>query len=219
MQSAARSSSLRVLLVDDHPILREGLRALVTAEADMEVVGEAADGIDAVAAVQTLTPDVVVMDVSMPNLGGVEATEQVKALAPDTKVLALTVHDERAYVRIVLAAGASGYVLKRAAVGDLIRAIRAVAAGGVYVDPAVARHVVDRKERASGAGPSQLSDREAEVLRLLAEGRGVKEAAASLEISPRTLETYRARAMEKLGLKSRAEIVRYALQRGWLRNA
>jgi DNA-binding NarL/FixJ family response regulator len=209
---------LRVLLVDDHPIVRSGLRVLVDAQPDMFVVGEAEDGLAGIAAVASLTPDVVVMDLAMPNLGGVEATECIKMTAPHVKVLGLSAHDERGYVQVILAAGASGYVLKRSATADLVRALRAIAAGGVYLDPAIAGHVVADGSKRAKTGGTQLSEREVEVLRMLAEGHGVKEAAATLEISTRTLETYRARAMEKLGLKSRAEIVRYALNRGWLKN-
>jgi DNA-binding NarL/FixJ family response regulator len=210
---------VRILIVDDHPILRGGLRALIDAEHDMTVIGEAADGLAAIAAVGSLEPDVVVMDVAMPTLGGAEATERLKATCPHVKVIALTAHEERGYVQVLLAAGASGYVAKRAAASDLVRAIRAVANGGVYLDPAVASHALaERQPRSWRPEGAPLSNRESEVLRLVAEGHGVKDMAAKLEISTRTLETYRARAMEKLGLRTRPEIIRYALQRGWLKN-
>lgn len=210
---------IRVLLVDDHPILRGGLRALIQTEPDMVVVGELGDGLTIGDALNSLSPDVIVMDVAMPSVGGEDATARVKALAADVKVLALSAHDEAVNVRSMLAAGASGYLLKRSAPGDLVRAVRAVAAGEIYLDPPIAGHAMaDRapgKPRGSG---SLLSEREIEVLQLLAEGYGVKETAAKLAISPRTLETYRARAVEKLGLRSRAEIVRYALRQGWLKS-
>jgi DNA-binding NarL/FixJ family response regulator len=214
---------LQVFLVDDHPIVRSGLKALVDAQPDMTVVGDAGDGLTAVHAVGELVPDVVVMDVSLPGLGGAEATEQIRRASPAVKVLALTAHEDRGYVQLLLKAGASGYVLKRAAADDLVRAIRAVAAGGIYLDPAVAGHVVAGISRTGETGKlvagGELSEREAEVLRLIAQGHAIKEIAAALDVSGRTVETYKERAMEKLELKSRAEIVRYALRRGWLKNA
>jgi DNA-binding NarL/FixJ family response regulator len=174
-------------------------------------------------AVMQLAPDVVVMDVSLPGLGGAEATEQIRRASPEVKVLALTAHEDRGYVQLLLKAGASGYVLKRAAADDLVRAIRAVAAGGIYLDPAVAGHVVSGLARGGDAGKlvagGELSEREAEVLRLIAQGHAIKEIAGALDVSGRTVETYKERAMEKLELKSRSEIVRYALRRGWLKNA
>jgi DNA-binding NarL/FixJ family response regulator len=212
---------VRVFLVDDHPILRSGLKALVDSQRDMSVVGEAADGLAALAAVATARPDVVVMDLAMPKLGGAEATERLRAALPDVKVLALTAYEERGYVQLLMAAGASGYVLKRAAADELVRAIRAIAAGGIYLDPSVAAQVVGRNGHPSLTEPrvAQLSEREAEVLRMIAEGHAMKEIASKLEISTRTLETYRARAMDKLALKTRADIVQYALHRGWLKNS
>jgi len=215
--------NLRVFLVDDHPIVRSGLKALVDAQADMLVVGETGDGLTAIQAVTELKPDVVVMDVSLPGLGGAEVTEQVRRASPALKVLALTAHEDRGYVQLLLKAGASGYVLKRAAADDLVRAIRAVAAGGIYLDPSVAGHVVSglarRGEPGRPVAGGELSERESEVLRLIAQGHAIKEIAATLDVSARTVETYKERAMEKLELKSRAEIVRYALRRGWLKNA
>jgi DNA-binding NarL/FixJ family response regulator len=214
------NKSIRVFLVDDHQIVRSGLRALIDAEEDMSVVGEAADGLAGLNGAADLQPDVVVMDLAMPGLGGIEATQRLTPLSPHTKVLALTAHDERDYIELVMAAGASGYVLKRSAADDLVRAIRALASGGVYLDPAMAATAVAPLRRSSNAAVAgRLSEREAEVLRSIAEGHAVKDIAATLAISTRTLETYRARAMEKLGLKTRADIVRYALQRGWLRSS
>ena len=215
--------NLRVFLVDDHPIVRSGLKALVDAQADMLVVGETGDGLTAIQAVTELKPDVVVMDVSLPGIGGAEVTEQVRRASPTLKVLALTAYEDRGYVQLLLKAGASGYVLKRAAADDLVRAIRAVAAGGIYLDPSVAGHVVSglarRGEPRRPVAGGELSERESEVLRLIAQGHAIKEIAATLDVSARTVETYKERAMEKLELKSRAEIVRYALRRGWLKNA
>jgi DNA-binding NarL/FixJ family response regulator len=211
---------VRVFLVDDHEIVRSGLRALVDAQDDMAVVGEAADGLAGLRGVAELMPELVVMDLSMPVLNGVEATERIKATSPDVKVLALTAREERGYIEMLMAAGASGYVLKRSAADDLVRAIRAIVAGGVYLDSAMASTALaplpPASERTTG---SRLSERETEVLRSIAEGHAVKDIAATLAISTRTLETYRSRAMDKLGLKTRADIVRYALQVGWLKSS
>jgi DNA-binding NarL/FixJ family response regulator len=211
-------ANVRVLIADDHPIVRSGLKALVDAQPDMQVVGEAVDGLEAVELVAALLPDLVVMDLSMPKLGGIEATERLRHTHPGVKVLALTVHEEPSFMRSLLAAGASGYVVKRAAAEDLVRAIRVIAGGGVYLDPAVAAQVssVSATQPEVETTGTQLSNREAEVLRKIAEGHAMKEIAGKLQISTRTLETYRTRAMEKLALKTRAEIVQYALRRGWL---
>jgi DNA-binding NarL/FixJ family response regulator len=215
-------AKLRVYLADDHAVVRSGLKALINAQPDMEVSGEAGDGRTACDQVQELQPDVVVMDVSMPKLNGAQATVQLKQACPKVKVLALTVHEDKGYLRLLLEAGASGYVLKRAAAEDLIHAIRTVAAGGVYLDPALAGQVVGSFVR-SPAGHrapegGDLSDREAEVVRLIAAGYSNKEIASRISLSVKTVETYKARSMEKLGLESRADLVRYALQRGWLQN-
>lgn len=214
---------MRLFLADDHPVVRSGLRALMESEPDMTIVGEAADGFATVEGALQLRPDVVIMDVSMPKLGGAEATERIRKECPETKVLALTAHEERSYVQLLLAAGASGYVLKRSAAEDLVRAVHAVAAGGVYLDPAMAAQVVSNGRRPGAASNvlarAELSEREAEVMRLIARGHAMKEIATMLELSTRTLETYKARAMEKLDLKSRADIVRYALERGWLKSS
>ena len=215
-------NKLRVLLADDHPVVRGGLKALIAAQPDMEVIGEAGDGHAAVRQAVALRPDVAVVDLSMPGLGGAEATEQILRATPEVKVLALTAHQDRGYLQLLLKAGAAGYVLKQAAGEDLVRAIRAVAAGQTYLDPAVAGQLVAGLVGRHSAGPvgtgAELSDREAEVLRLIAQGHALKQIAAALDVSARTVETYRARAMEKLGLLNRSDIVRYALQRGWLRD-
>lgn len=212
--------TLRVLLVDDHPLVRGGLKALLDTEQDMSVVGEAEDGYSAVSEAERLEPDVIVMDVSLPKLGGAEATQQIKKRRPEVKVLVLTALEERAYLPILLDAGASGYMLKRAAASDLPRAIHAVAEGGIYLDPAMAAQVLPHAPRRSRSGEFvtglELSEREAEVLRLIAQGYGSKEIAGRLSVSARTIETYKTRAMEKLKLKNRADIVRYAMHRGWL---
>jgi DNA-binding NarL/FixJ family response regulator len=215
-------AELRVFVVDDHAIIRRGLKALIDAEPGMSVVGEAGDGLVACKQVPTLRPDVVVMDVSMPILTGVQATERLRRECPEVKVLALTVHEDKGYIRQLLSAGAAGYVLKRGAPEGLIEAIRVVAGGGVYLDPNVAGKVVggfiQKSQRDTVAKDGELSDRELEVARLTAAGHGNKEIASRLDISVKTVETYRARALEKLGLKSRADLVRYAVQQGWLQN-
>lgn len=211
---------IRVLLADDHAIIREGLRSMINAQPDMEVVGEADNGLAAWLKAKELRPDVAVMDVSMPEMNGAEAAERLRQDCPQVKVLALTVHEDKGYLRRLLKAGACGYVLKRAAVDDLARALRVVASGGTYIDPALAERVVGGYLRThSGAGAArrgELSDRETEVLRLVAWGYSNKEMAAQLDISVRTVETYKVRLMEKLDLHNRSEIVRYALQQGWL---
>lgn len=211
-------SDLRILLAEDHVLVRQGMKALIEAQPGLQVVAEAGDGEVALREARALQPDVVVMDISMPNLNGAEATQRLKQAAPETRVLALTAHEDPGYVRRLLQAGACGYVLKRAAAHDLIRAIRTVAAGGIYLDPSVAGKVVDGfvGRTVDAARSAELSEREAEVLRLIAEGYSNKEIAARLDISVKTVETYKARSMEKLGLHSRVDIVRYALQQGWL---
>jgi DNA-binding NarL/FixJ family response regulator len=216
-------TELRIFLADDHTVVREGLKAIVNAQPGMTVVGEAADGLTACERVPALRPDVVVMDVSMPGLTGSLATERLRRECPEVRILVLSVHEDKGYVRQLLAAGAAGYVLKRGASEELIRAIQVVAAGGVYLDPVVAGHVVGGFVRRAGAGtPTEgapLSEREEEAARQTAAGRSNKEIAALLKLSVKTVETYRARAMEKLGLRSRSELVRYAVQQGWLREA
>ena len=211
---------LRVVLADDHAVVREGLRALVNAQADMEVVGDAADGEAACRAARELNPDVLVMDLSMPLLGGAEATAIVRRECPHVRVLALTVHEERLYLTRLLRAGASGFVLKRSAAADLVRAVRTVATGGTYIDPAVAGAVVegylDHQSEVEDAGRDPLSDRERDVLLRVSTGFSNKEIAAALGLSVKTVETYKARAAEKLGLKTRVDIVRYGARQGWL---
>jgi DNA-binding NarL/FixJ family response regulator len=212
-------TELRIFLADDHGVVREGLKALVNGAPGMVVCGEAGDGLSACEEVERLLPDVAVMDVSMPLLGGAEATARLKQSCPQVKVLALTVHEDRGYLHRLLEAGAAGYALKRAAPEELIHAIRAVAAGGTYLDPAIAGKVVGGFVRPRPAEGGELSEREVEVVRLTAAGHSNKEIAARLDLSVKTVETYKARSLEKLGLHSRADLVRYALQRGWLRDA
>ena len=211
---------LRIVLADDHAVVREGLKALINAQDDMIVVGEVADGEAACRAARDLSPDVLVLDLSMPVLGGAEATARVRDECPRVKLLALTVHEERVYLTQLLRAGASGYVLKRAAAAELVRAIRAVAAGGTYIDPAMAGSLVegylDGQDVASQPAHGSLSERERDVLIRIARGFSNKEIAGELGLSVKTVETYKGRMAEKLGLHSRVEIVRYAAQQGWL---
>jgi DNA-binding NarL/FixJ family response regulator len=211
---------LRVVLADDHAVVREGLKALVNAQPDMRVVGEAADGEAAWRAAKELVPDVLVIDLSMPVMGGADATARVRRDCPSVKVLALTVHEEQLYLTQLLRAGASGYVLKRAAAAELVRAVRSVASGGTYVDPSLTATLVagylDAERAAEQPEHAALSDREREVLLRIARGFSNKEIAAELGLSVKTVETYKARMAEKLGLRTRVDIVRYAAQRGWL---
>lgn len=211
---------LRVVLADDHAVVREGLKALVNAQPDMRVIGEAADGEAAWRMATELAPDVLVMDLSMPVLGGADAAVRVRRDCPNVKILALTVHEERMYLTQLLRAGASGYVLKRAAAAELVRAVRTVAAGGTYIDPSVAGALVegylDAQEVAEQPAHSALSERERQVLIGIAQGFSNKELAATLGLSVKTVETYKTRVAEKLGLRTRVDIVRYASRQGWL---
>lgn len=213
-------AQLQIFLADDHVVVREGLKALINAQPDMTVIGEAGDGQSAWQQAQDCQPDIVIMDITMPGMNGVQATAQLKRVCPQIKILALSVHDDTSYLRQLLAAGAAGYILKHAAANDLIQAIRLVAAGGIYLDPALAGHVVARYVRVPAAATellgAALSERETEVVQRIAQGYSNKEIATQLNLSVKTVETYRARAMEKLGIESRSALVRYALDHGWL---
>lgn len=212
--------ALKVVLADDHAVVREGLKALLNSQPDIEVIAEAADGEAAWRLAREFSPDVLVMDLSMPVLGGAEATVRVKRDCPRVKVLALTVHEERVYLTQLLRAGASGYVLKRAAPAQLVGAVRTVAAGGTYIDPSVADTVVSgylqAEDSAGQAAHDVLSERERQVLVGIARGFSNKELAAALSLSVQTIETYKTRVAEKLGLRTRVDIVRYAARQGWL---
>lgn len=214
---------IRVLIADDHAVLRAGLRMLIGVQTDMEVVGEAADGEEAVRKAAQTRPDVALMDITMPALGGIQAIERIRDTCPQTRVLVLTMHDVPAYLRAALAAGASGYVVKRAADAELLSAIRGVYRGRTVLDPTLAAMVVQGalgKRPAPGGqagGPaSVLSPREREVLDLVAQGYTNQQIADRLGISVKTVETYRSRLVEKLGLRSRADLVRYAFDSGLL---
>ena len=215
-------SKLRIMLADDHETVREGLKMIVEAQDDMEVVGFAADGREAVDRAQQLLPDVLVMDISMPKLNGLKATEKLNEVCPQVKVLTLSRHADDGYLRELLAAGACAYVLKQSAPTELIHAIRAVAAGGKYIDPKLAGKVMGNYSGRSGAPRGEvkgsLSDRESEVLRLIALGYSNKEIAASLSLSVKTIEVHKANAMRKLNITSRIDLVRYAIFQGWLQD-
>lgn len=215
---AQSSREIRVVIADDHAVVRDGLRALVDATPGLRVVGEAANGQEAWRRSCELRPDVLVLDLSMPVQSGNDAAARISRDCPDVRILALTMHEERGYVARLLRAGAAGYLLKRTASAELVRAIRIVADGGSYVDPSLAGELLaaPRRPARSDAGAEQLTGREREVLLFLARGYTNKEIAAALEISVKTVETHKANAMTKLGLRSRAALVRYAMQQGWL---
>ena len=212
------TKKLRLLLVDDHAVVREGLRSLLGSDSRFEIVGEAADGATALSAVDRLHPDVVVMDVSLPGINGAQVTRRLKETQPDVRTLALTVHEEGGYLRSLMDAGASGYVLKRSAASELLRAVEVVGEGGTYLDSSIAGQLVSKLgQRKTALAPSSaLSEREREVVRHVAHGYSNKEIAGKLDVSVKTVETYRYRATEKLGLHSRADLVRYAIDQGWL---
>jgi DNA-binding NarL/FixJ family response regulator len=212
-------NTIRVLLADDHAVVRAGLKAMIDSQTGMQVIGEAGDGPATVAMTADLDPDVVVVDVSMPGLSGAEVAAKLKELSPARKILALTVHEDKAYLRMMLEAGAAGYVLKRAAADELVHAIRAVSGGGTYLDPAMAGDVVStfvRPPAVREAATAELSEREAEVVRHIALGYSNKEIASRLKLSVKTIETYKMRSLEKLGMRSRVDLVQYAARRGWL---
>jgi DNA-binding NarL/FixJ family response regulator len=211
---------IRVLVADDHALVREGVRALLRPTLDVEVVGEAADGRAAIEAAQRLQPDVVLMDVAMPGLGGLEATLALQRECPRARVLVLTQYEDREYVTRFLKAGAAGYVLKKTVGADLAAAIRAAARGGLVLDPEVARAAIARPGGDGAAADDvyeSLTDREKQVLRLVAEGRANKEIADLLGISVKTAMTHRAHVMQKLDLHDRTELVKFALRKGVIR--
>ncbi len=213
-------TAIRVLLADDHAILREGVRALLSPHADIEVVGEARDGKQAIEQVEKLDPDVVVMDIAMPGLGGIEATIELKKQGRRAKVLILSQYEDREYVRRLLKVGVSGYILKKSAGAGLVDAIRAVHRGGLVLDPEVARVAMEESASTApgGSDPYEtLTDREKQVLKLVAEGGSNKEVAETLGISVKTAMSHREKVMEKLGVHNRTELVRLAIKRGVIR--
>ena len=216
--TALGRSRIRVAIADDHPVVLAGIKALLQAAPEIELVGEARDGAAALRLVAAERPDVAVVDISMPEMNGLELARGIAAAVPEARVIALTLHEDRAYVQRMLDAGVRGYLLKRSAAEDLVRAVRAVAEGGLYLDPAVAGKALAETAATARAAAADgvLSPREAEVLRFTARGFSNKEIALRFDVSVKTIETHRARAADKLGLRSRAEIVRYAVAKGWL---
>ena len=215
------TEKIRIVLADDHPIVLDGLRNLIRAEPDFELVGEAASGLSALKIIREQRPDVAVLDISMPELNGIVLSRRVAGEMPAMRLLILTLHEDRAYLNQALEAGVRGYVLKRSAVENLVQAIRAVMVGGLYIDPAIVGRVFESKQinkrlaARKGVAPA-LTDREADVLKMAALGFTNKEIASRLDVGVKSIETYKARGLEKLGLKTRAELVRYASGQGWL---
>lgn len=213
---------IRVLIADDHAIVREGIRMILALHDDIEVVGEAANGQEAIERVNELTPDIVLMDIAMPGLGGLEAMLEIRQLKPETRVLVLTQYDNTEYIYRFLKSGAAGYVLKKAAGNDLVAAIRAVYQGKSFVDPSIADKVIkgflerpDVKEDEIVYG--SLSDREKQVLKLIAEGYTAQQIADILHLSIKTIMTHRTNLMDKLGFHNRAELIKYAIRKGLVR--
>jgi len=215
------SPPIRITLSDDHPIVLAGLRNLLTAEHDMLLVGEAQDGVAALKLIRNEKPDIAILDISMPAINGLGVVRKLSGELPGVRWLLLTVHEDRAYLNQALAAGVRGYLLKRSAAENLIPAIRAVFVGGLYVDPAIAGQVAESNSVRRG-GPrtksnaNELTERETEVLRFTALGFTNKETAGRLDVGVKSVETYKARGFEKLGLKTRAQLVRFASVQGWL---
>jgi two-component system response regulator NreC len=218
---ASEKAKIRVLVVDDHTILRVGLRMMLNAQPDIEVVGEASDGNQAVSEALRLVPDVILMDIAMPDCNGIEATRQVKRVQPETRVLILTMHENEEYLFQTLRAGASGYILKEAADTELITAIHAVSNGRFYLSPSAQSIMVGDYLQRVRSGEEHdsynaLTEREREILKLVAEGYTNNQIAERLTISPKTVDTHRTHVMDKLNLHSRAELVKYAMRRGLL---
>ena len=210
---------IRVLVVDDHKLIRQGIVGLLESQPDIEVIGQAGNGREAVAAVQELSPDVVLMDIAMPGINGLTATREIKERAPDVRVLILTIHDREDYLFQALRAGASGYVLKGADVQDLLAAVRSAARGDVYLYPSVTTTLVaDYLRRAKGgedrAVYDRLSDRERDILHLIAQGKTTPEIAGELFLSPHTVQSHRDHIMTKLDLHSKAALIKYAIAKG-----
>jgi len=211
----------RIILCDDHPIVLAGLRNLIASETNFEIVGTASNGIAALKLICELRPDLAIIDISMPELNGIALARRLSNEAPSVQIMVLTLHEDRAFLKQALDAGVRGYLLKRSAAENLIQAARSVLTGGLYVDPAIVDLVFVNNSRRHRrpTGPlsiPELTDRETEVLRLTALGHTTKETARRIDVGVKSIETYKARGMEKLGLKTRAELVRYAATQGWL---
>lgn len=216
------SGKTRIVLADEDPIVLNGLRNLITTEGDLDLIGEATNGAVALAIIRERQPDVAIVDVFMPGLNGIVLTRRLASELPSVSVLVLTLHEDRGFVRQAFDAGARGYVLKRSASQYLVQAIWAVAGGNLYIDPAIASRVFDvapKHAGRSGNSHGELTEREAEVLKLIALGFTNKEIAHQLGVGVKSVETYKARGTEKLGLKTRSALVRYAARQGWLADA
>lgn len=215
-------NKIRVLIAEDHATVCEGIKLILGAQSDIEVIGDADDGLKAIELARKLRPDVVLMDISMPRLNGLKATAKLKESCPEIHVLTLTRHKEDGYLQQILKAGASGYVLKQSSAAELVHAIRAVAKGGKYLDPSVAEKVLGSyagRGASLSEGHPDITDRETEVLRLIAWGHSNKDIANRLDLSVKTVEAHKTNGMKKLGMTSRIDIVRYAVLQGWLENA
>lgn len=215
-------AKLRILIAEDHQTVREGIKLLVNAQADMEIVGEASDGEIAVQEAEKLRPDMVVMDISMPNMNGLKATKRLRSIGIDLKILILTRHTDDGYLQQLISAGANGYVLKQSAPDELINAIRTIGSGNAYIDPSLQGKVLGsyaaRSSSLRGENKSDLTDRESEVLRLIALGYSNREIAERIDLSIKTVEAHKANSMRKLGISSRTDIVRYAILQNWLQD-
>ncbi len=216
-------AKLRVFIADDHAMLRDGLKALVNAQPDMEVVGESDNGRTTNERAKELLPDILLMDISMPELNGIQATQELRQECPTIKILVLTAYKDKGYLDQLLKLGACGYILKLSAAEELIGAIRAVAGGDIYLDPQMAHRITDGYVRAQilrgEVKQRQLTTREEEVLRLIAQGNSNKEISTELDIAVKTVESHKANIMQKLELRNRTEIVRYAVRQGWLHDS
>ena len=216
------SEKLRIFIAEDHQTVREGIKLLVNAQQDMEVIGEAGDGETAIKEVGRLKPDIVLMDISMPTMNGLKATKRLRSMSPDVKILTLTRHTDDGYLQQLIGAGANGYVLKQSAPNELIKAIRTIGEGNAYIDPSLTRKVmggyVNKADSMRGEGKGDLTDRESEVLRLISFGYSNKEIGSRLDLSVKTIEAHKANAMRKLGISSRIDIVRYAILRDSLQD-
>jgi DNA-binding NarL/FixJ family response regulator len=213
-------AQLRILIADDHAIVRQGLKLLIDSQPDMKVISEAASGDAVLQQAAAMKPDIVVMDISMPGINGLLATRALKQRQPDMTIVALTRHEDRTYLEELLRAGASAYVLKQSPPTEFLRAVRAVAAGGIYLDPSmtaqVAGGLLAPKSRVDAEAGGKVTERESQVLRLVAVGHSNVEIAATLDISVKTVEVHKANAMRKLGLTGRVDVIRYGVLQGWL---